>query len=405
MTMSASMDTATEYPVEPIVQLEGGFTPFDIWLECRGAQRLWQKGFDTGVKDEDRLQSVVHMCQRLSCFPGQRWLALNCALGWVPEAAAAYSWCQDATLPQTMMLFNQLQYLAAAPQNTDFCARLLNPALLPPNLLSGLVEAGGRQLHAISVLIAARPEAPRIDLSYDDLQKFPEHLLSMLDERSGKANTGQQAMPQPHADFASRGEEKLVPSAALPAQSPKTSKTDHPKQLYADGEQETNRQHLINRTIQLRGWTDAMIAEAKTAQPTTVTIAGYAECWRFQHPQTGASIVLDRSRGELLHVGHPNFAYLEHNDLDHGEMNSYDDPNYDKSTRKTAIWVPLKYELVKSWLPVPASHMKHDIYCILPALHEHQNEHLLYPVTAYVRCKPIMFHDGVHLAAVTATSL
>jgi len=392
----------SQYPIEPVIELKDGFSPFDIWLECQAVHRLWKKDHNSSIKDEDRLQSVLPVCKRLSSFPAQRWLAFNSALGWAPAAAAAYTWCQDAVLSDTVKICNQLQYLASPAKNEDFCARLLNPSLLPQNRLSELVNAGGRQLHGISLLIAARPELPEIDLPKDILQNFPAYLLSMLNERgshtiiptansmaSTASLTGPVKVPAPASQSTFAG----VTQKSPPLTNRNMRNTSGP-------EKQKQRQDLIERTLSLRGWTEEMVATAKAAPAYPVAVANYGECHRHMHPETGASIVVEAISGELLHVGQPGFAYRSAPDQEYDTADRYTDPFHNPETRRTMIWVPLKYELVETWCSTPAGYIERDIYCILPSLEDNCRESKLYSVTAYVHGRPVMFHDGVHIAAV-----
>jgi len=412
------MQTFPQYPVEPIVTLEGGFSPFDIWLECRAAHQLWQKGYDSGgVNDESRLQAVLLMCKRLSSFPAQRWLALNSALGWTPAAAAACTWCQNAVLSDTIEICNRLQYLASAQKNADFCARLLNPSLLPENRLSLLVNASDRQLHGTSLLIAARADLPEIDVAGNILQNFPPHLLSMLHER------------HPHAAVSTAdGSEKVFSSAnaspatvhaqeSTPASSsnisdplkkqavPETMQNSGNTKDIAHAERQKQRQILIDRTFSLRGWTEEMVAAAKATPAQTIQVSGYGACYHYTHPETGAVIIVEAASNELLHAGRPDFAYPSLSGQGYSTIDSYTDPFYDPQTRKTMIWVPLKYELIDVWCPTPASYMERDIFCILSPLEEYAQEYMLYSVTAYVLCKPVVFHDSIRIAVIKTASL
>lgn len=401
---------ALPYPVEPVFKLEGDFSPFDVWLECRAARQLWQKGYEQGVTDEDRLRSVLCICARLASFPARRWLVLNSALGWTPEAAAIQTWCQDAALSDTVEICNQLQYLACAQQNADFCARVLNPALLPPNQLSQVVKAGGRQLHGVAFLIAARADMPQVDVSKEILQNFPPHLLSMLQERCGQTTALSAAKTAAQPDTASSLPQAPAKPSATAAEPPGSSAPTKQRAPAAAGRRITpvsdmeKYQDQIERIMHLRHWTEDMLAAAKATPASSVMVEGYGECYRYVHPENGATIVVSAVNGALLHAGRADFAYrlnCPHKDI----AADYTDPLLDQQSRKTMIWVPLKYEPVDVWCPVPASYMERDIYCILPSCGATREEPVLYAVTAYVHCRPVMFDDGVHMAAAKAASL
>jgi len=66
-------------------------------------------------------------------------------------------------------------------------------------------------------------------------------------------------------------------------------------------------------------------------------VAGYRECYRHIHPETGASIVVEDVGGELLHAGKPDFAYRSVSDRNHDVADHYTNPPCDPQTRRTMI--------------------------------------------------------------------
>jgi len=86
MTSPVPAQKSIRSPVEPIIELDGGFSAFDVWRECHAAHQFWQKNHENGVTSENRLQSVLRICKRLSSFPAQRLAAAEqIGFSWIAD--------------------------------------------------------------------------------------------------------------------------------------------------------------------------------------------------------------------------------------------------------------------------------------------------------------------------------
>lgn len=67
----------------------------------------------------------------------------------------------------------------------------------------------------------------------------------------------------------------------------------------------------LRRQMAARGWTDASIQEALAsgARHPTVNRETGGPATRYVHPETGRSVVIDDSSGEVIHVGGDGFIY------------------------------------------------------------------------------------------------
>jgi hypothetical protein len=64
----------------------------------------------------------------------------------------------------------------------------------------------------------------------------------------------------------------------------------------------------LRRQMQKRGWTELQIREALTTAPVPVT-GKHGPAFRYVHPTTGKSVVVDAATGEIFHVGGERFRY------------------------------------------------------------------------------------------------
>lgn len=169
--------------IEPLVTLEGGFTPIEIWQELHSNSQLWEQNL--GDKDEqlEQLNTSLRMAKRLKQFPAQRWIGFNHAIGWTKAATVALSWCSGSKLNDIFIILDRLGFCVSTDRPQDFYALLINPDLLPENKLSTLIERGNHNVQLVCLLIAAREQLPDIDIAVDLQKRLPDDVLKLLQLR------------------------------------------------------------------------------------------------------------------------------------------------------------------------------------------------------------------------------
>ena len=64
----------------------------------------------------------------------------------------------------------------------------------------------------------------------------------------------------------------------------------------------------LRRQMRKRGWTETSIREALATTP--IPAGGkLGPAWRFVHPSTGQSVVVDQASGEIFHLGGQRYRY------------------------------------------------------------------------------------------------
>lgn len=64
----------------------------------------------------------------------------------------------------------------------------------------------------------------------------------------------------------------------------------------------------LRRQMRKRGWTETLIREALTSTPLPA-VGKRGLAWRYVHPSTGLSVVVDQASGEIFHVGGRRYRY------------------------------------------------------------------------------------------------
>lgn len=170
-------------------ELGDGYTPLLVWFELIAGARFWPNNY-AGMANTARhaqmletLDRYQQVAARLQRFPSKRWQQMATGAGWNAVACTALSWCQEASLASVLDLWRRFGHVPASKPAADFAALLLNPAMLPDNRLSSIVAAGKDGAGA-ALLLAARIEAPLIDISSDEISRLPKGVQEMVTMRS-----------------------------------------------------------------------------------------------------------------------------------------------------------------------------------------------------------------------------
>lgn len=170
-------------------QLGDGYTPLLVWFELISGARFWPANY-AGMANTARHGQMLEMLDRyrqvaarLQKFPAMRWQQMATGAGWNAVGCTALSWCQEASLALVLDIWRRLGHVPAGKPAADFASLLLNPSLLPDNSLSSIVVAG-KDGAGVALLLAARVEAPVIDLSADEVSRLPGAVQEMIGMRS-----------------------------------------------------------------------------------------------------------------------------------------------------------------------------------------------------------------------------
>ena len=172
--------------IVPLIKLDEGFSPLDIWQEVHANAELWDRGTGDEVDRQEQLNTALRMAKRLVTFPAQRWIGFNHAIGWTKEAATLLSWCNGGGLKDILSIWNKLHFTISLKSEGDFSALLLNPSLLPENRLSTIIECCEYKLPSVCLLLSARIDLPEIDISIDLQKRLPEAVQRILLTKSGR---------------------------------------------------------------------------------------------------------------------------------------------------------------------------------------------------------------------------
>ncbi|MHC5308443.1 hypothetical protein, partial [Bartonella sp. LJL80] len=166
--------------IVPLIKLDEGFSPLDIWQEIHTTAEIWERGLGDDTDHQEQLNTALRMATRLKNFPAQRWIGFNHAIGWTKEAATLLSWCEGGRLRDILTIWNKLGFTLNANNKSDFSALLLNPSLLPANQLSQIIECGEHKVASVCLLLSARIELPEIDIPLDLQERLPEPVKTIL---------------------------------------------------------------------------------------------------------------------------------------------------------------------------------------------------------------------------------
>lgn len=64
----------------------------------------------------------------------------------------------------------------------------------------------------------------------------------------------------------------------------------------------------LRSQMQSRGWNEAQIREALATEPIAA-VGKRGSAWRYVHPATGKSVVVDATTGVIFHLGGEGFHY------------------------------------------------------------------------------------------------
>jgi hypothetical protein len=175
-------------PNQP-VDLGDGLTPADVWQSLHASERRWMAqgapdqrlAFGQFVDASDR-----QVMASLQSFPAARWTSLCDGAGWTPIACAALSWCEGATLDAVLGMWRVLGAWPQPGNAAERAAGFLNPALLPESRFMALLEKGKDGI-GTAVLIAARAEAPALDIPGDRLPQLNPALAVLIEARQARS--------------------------------------------------------------------------------------------------------------------------------------------------------------------------------------------------------------------------
>ena len=182
--MSVPRPSPDPQPSLPL-SVGAGLSLAEVWQGLHAGERLWRSR-DPALGEMDHAAmiegSLRQLAEGLSAVPVERWFWLGQGIGWTAVAASALSWCRDASLGDVVHLWRALDAMPAPESGADYAACLINPALLPDNRLSALVAAGG-DVVGLAALIAARSEAPAMDLAPEQAGRLHPAIQAMLKVR------------------------------------------------------------------------------------------------------------------------------------------------------------------------------------------------------------------------------
>lgn len=160
-------------PFTTLVQFDRGRTPMSVWFELHSLNKFWENNYLSEIKAGrpalalEVLDKHRQEARFLADFEVERWVYMCAAVGWTPIACTATSWCKGASLDDVLALWRKLGAPSpVADSSANLAALLINPEMLPRNSLIELITAG-KDVGGISLLLAARFEKPKDDLTLD----------------------------------------------------------------------------------------------------------------------------------------------------------------------------------------------------------------------------------------------
>ncbi|WP_150523829.1 hypothetical protein [Roseibium sediminis] len=119
-------------------------SPIEIWYGLHVEIESWHLKFN-GISNNlnSRTDSaVLTLLSGLHDFPAERWIMIGCGAGWTPVAAAALSWCEDATWKNVLTAWKSIEDFHLESRSAKLSAQMLNPKLLPEPDLKKILELG-----------------------------------------------------------------------------------------------------------------------------------------------------------------------------------------------------------------------------------------------------------------------
>lgn len=171
----SDQNTTVDTPVlRDSIDLGDGLTAVDVWQSLRAGERAWQSratpderlAFHRYTDDSDR-----QVLASLQDYPVEGWVSLCNGAGWSGICCAALSWCKGSNLHSVLIYWRHLSRWAEPDSAEERAAAFFNPALLPENRLSRLLEVA-QDAKGLAVLIAARAELPILDISEADFNRY-----------------------------------------------------------------------------------------------------------------------------------------------------------------------------------------------------------------------------------------